>query len=206
MSPFASPDALVLSVLTVGRVGAGTGCRYLTEQVAAGRDDFAELSPAQALAYYSDTRAHGESPGRWLGKGLGTVGLTPGPVSASELENLVGKARHPHFDELLRVEALRLLNTQGLTNRDRQAALAAAEKSLHLGRAFAIYESAADRAERAVADLGDDADEASRDAIRARVLAEGDRQAVAGYELTFTPVKSVSVLAAIGGAGRVAGR
>ena len=68
-----------------------------------------------------------------------------------------------------------------------------------MGRAFATYESAADRAERAVADLGGDADEASRDAIRARVLAEGDRQAVAGYELTFTPVKSVSVLAALGG-------
>ena len=36
---------------------------------------------------------------------------------------------------------------------------------------------------------------------RARVLAEGDRQAVAAYELTFTPVKSVSVLAALGGEG-----
>jgi DNA primase catalytic core len=199
VSPLTSPNALVPSVLTVGRVGAGTGCRYLTEQVAAGREDFAELSPAQALAYYSDTKAHGESPGRWLGRGLGTVGLTAGPVSASELENLVGKARHPHFDDLLRAEALRLLNTQGLTNRDRQAALAAAEKNLHLGRAFATYQSAADRAERAVADLGGDADEASKDAIRARVLAEGDRQAVAAYELTLTPVKSVSVLAALGG-------
>src|SRR5262249_28105050 len=78
-------------------------------------------------------------------------------------------------------------------------ALAAAEKSLNLGRAFATYESAADRAERAVADLGDDADEASKDAIRAQVLAEGDRQSVAAYELTFTPVKSVSVLGAVGG-------
>ena len=135
MSPFASPKALVLSVLTVGRVGAGTGCRYLIEQVAAGPDDFAELSPAQALAYYSNTKAHSESPGRWLGHGLATVGLTPGSVSASELENLVGNARHPHFDDLLRIEALRLLSTQGLTNRERQAALAAAEKSLHLGRA-----------------------------------------------------------------------
>jgi DNA primase catalytic core len=189
----------VLSVLTVGRVGAGTGCRYLIEQVAAGPDDFAELSPAQALAYYSNIKAHSESPGRWLGHGLATVGLTPGSVSASELENLVGKARHPHFDDLLRAEAVRLLNDQSLSVRDRQAALAAAEKGLYLGRAFATYESAADRAERVVADLGEDADEASRDAIRARVLAEGDRQAVAGYELTFTPVKSVSVLAAIGG-------
>jgi hypothetical protein len=114
--------------LTVGRVAAGTGCKYLTEQVAAGKDDFAELSPAQALAYYSDTRAHGESPGRWLGRGLGTVGLVAGPVSATELENLVGKARHPHFDELLRAEAIRLLNDHSLSVPDRQAALAAAEK------------------------------------------------------------------------------
>ena len=186
--------------MTVGRVGAGAGCKYLTEQVAAGKDDFAELSPAQAVAYYSDTKAHGETPGRWLGRGLGTVGLAAGPVSATELENLVGKARHPHFDDLLRAEALRLLNDPSLSVRDRQAALAAAEKSLHLGRAFATYESAADRAERAVADLGEDADEASRDAIRAQVLAEGDRQAVAAYELTFTPAKSVSVLGVIGGA------
>ena len=49
MSPFACPNALVLSVLTVGRVGAGTGCEYLIEQVAAGRDDFAELSPVHLL-------------------------------------------------------------------------------------------------------------------------------------------------------------
>jgi hypothetical protein len=96
------------------------------------------------------------------------------------------RVRPPHFDELLRAETVRLLNDPSLSGRDRQAALAAAEKNLHLGRAFATYESAADRAERAVADLGGDADEASRDAVRARVLAEGDRQAVAAYELTFT--------------------
>lgn len=187
------------AMLTVGRVAAGAGCKYLTEQVAAGKDDFAELSPAQALSYYSDTRAHGESLGQWLGRGLDTLGLSVGPVSASELENLIGKARHPHFDELLHAEALRLLTDQSLSNAERHAALAAAEKNLYLGRAFAIYEPAAARAERAVADLGADADEASRDAIRAQVLAEGDRQAVAAYELTFTPVKSVSVLAAAGG-------
>ena len=86
-----------------------------------------------------------------------------------------------------------------MTGRERQAALAAAGKALVLGRAFATYESGADRAERAVQDLGEDADEASRDAIRAQVLAEGDRRAVAGYELTFTPVKSVSVLGVVGG-------
>lgn len=185
-------------MLTVGRVGAGTGCKYLTEQVATGKDDFAELSPAQALAYYSDTKAHGESPGRWVGRGLDTVGLA-GPVSATELENLVGNARHPHFDDMLRATAIQLLNDQSLSVGERKAALAQAEKGLYLGRAFATYESAADRAERAVADLGDDADEASKDAVRAQVLAEGDRQAVAAYELTFTPVKSVSVLGALGG-------
>src|SRR5664279_1895601 len=120
--------ALAWDVLTVGRVGAGTGCRYLTEQIAVGKDDFAELSPAQALTYYSDTRAHGESPGRWLGRGLGTLDLA-GPVRASELENLIGKARHPHFDELLRADAVRLLNAQDMTGRQRQAALTAAEKA-----------------------------------------------------------------------------
>src|SRR3954452_4777438 len=120
MSLLECAKALVPSVLTVGRVAAGTGCKYLTEQVAAGKDDFAELSPAQALAYYSDTRAHGESPGRWLGQGLGTVGLVAGPVSATELENLVGKARHPHFDDLLRVEGVRLLDDRSLCGRERR--------------------------------------------------------------------------------------
>ncbi len=184
--------------MTVGRVAAGTGCKYLSEQVAAGKDDFAELSPAQALAYYSDRNAQGESPGRWLGRGLPTLDLA-GSVSAPELENLIGKARHPHYDEQLQHRAVALLNDRSLTAEQRRAALATAEKDLYLGRGFATYESAADRAERAVADLGEDADEASRDAVRARVLAEGDRQAVAAYELTFTPVKSVSVLAAAGG-------
>jgi DNA primase catalytic core len=185
-------------VLTVGRVGAGTGWKYLTRQVASGADDFAELSPDQALAYYSDVHAHGESPGRWVGRGLPTLDLA-GAVQPAELENLVGQARHPHYDEQLQRRAIALLNDRSLSGPERRAALAAAEKALYLGRQFAIYESAADRAERAVADLGQDADEASRDAVRARVLAEGDRQAVAAYELTFTPVKSVSVLGAVAG-------
>ncbi|WAX58524.1 relaxase domain-containing protein [Jatrophihabitans cynanchi] len=185
-------------MLTVGRVGAGTGCKYLTRQVASGADDFAQLSPTQALAYYSDVHAHGESPGRWIGRGLSTLDLA-GAVQPAELENLVGQARHPHYDEQLQQRAIALLNDRSLRGPERRAALAAAEKALYLGRQFAIYESAADRAERAVADLGEDADEASRDAVRARVLAEGDRQAVAAYELTFTPVKSVSVLGAVAG-------
>lgn len=185
-------------MLTVGRVGAGTGCKYLTRQVASGADDFAELSPTQALAYYSDVHAHGESPGRWIGRGLPTLDLA-GAVQPAELENLVGQARHPHYDDQLQQRAIALLNDRSLSGQERRAALAAAEKALYLGRQFAIYESAADRAERAVADLGEDADEASRDAVRARVLAEGDRQAVAAYELTFTPVKSVSVLGAVAG-------
>jgi DNA primase catalytic core len=189
---------LGLGVLTLGRIGAGTGCRYLTEQTLGGRDDFAELSPARALSYYSETQAQGESPGRWLGRGLPTLGLS-GVVDAAELENVVGHGRHPRFDELLTVEARRLLADRTLTDAQRKTALREAERGLHLGRGYAIYESAASRAERAVADLGQDADEASRDAVRAEVLAEGDRQAVAGFELTFTPVKSVSVLAAIGG-------
>ena len=198
MSHSATAGALGLGVLTVGRVGAGSGCRYLTEQVAAGKDDFAELSPEQALSYYSDTKAHGESPGRWVGRGLGTLGLA-GPVSATELENLVGHARHPHFDDILRARAMELLTDKTLSAVQRTAGLNAAQKDLYLGRGYATYESAEDRAARAVEDLGDDADEASRDAVRAQVLAEGDRQAVAGYELTFTPVKSVSVLGVLGG-------
>ena len=103
-------------------------------------------------------------------------------MSAGELENLVGKARHPHFDELFCAEALRLLNHPRPDQPRAASGAGGGGEEPAPGAGFHdVSGSAADRAERAVADLGGDADEASRDAIRARVLADGDRQAVAAF-------------------------
>ena len=70
MSHSATAGALGSGVLTVGRVGAGSGCRYLTEQVAAGKDDFAELSVLPSWRTWSATRGTRTSttscaPARW---------------------------------------------------------------------------------------------------------------------------------------------
>ena len=70
-----SPNALVLSVLTVRARRCRHRLQVLDRQRAAGPDDFAELSPAQALAYYSDTKAHGESPGSLARAGVADRGL-----------------------------------------------------------------------------------------------------------------------------------
>jgi conjugative relaxase-like TrwC/TraI family protein len=62
-----------------------------------------------------------------------------------------------------------------------------------LGQKFPVFRSVDQRvAERLARESGADGDR--RDAIREEEQCKGEREAVAGYDLTFAPVKSVSVL------------
>lgn len=155
-------------VVTVSmrRMSAGSGYQYLLKSVAAGDGNRAHSTPL--TRYYEEA---GTPPGRWLGSGLHAFGdgqLRPGmEVTEEQLALLIGMGRDPV--------------TGG-----------------QLGRAYSAYTRLSERISERVDGLDsgmtaeDFAAEATR--IEAEETAAGMRQAVAGFDLTFSVPKSVSVL------------
>ena len=147
-------------------MSAGTGYQYLLRSVAVG--DGARVLSTPLTRYYS---AVGTPPGRWLGSGVrafGTGQLAAGlPVTEEQLALLIGMGRDPITGE-------------------------------PLGRAYPTYQRLVDRIDARVAALGPDlsVDDCAAETrrIEGEEMAAGLRQAVAGYDLTFSVPKSVSVL------------
>jgi conjugative relaxase-like TrwC/TraI family protein len=147
-------------------MSAGSGYKYLLRSVAAGDGDRA-LSTS-LTRYYSEA---GTPPGRWMGTGIRAFGdgqlLAGSAVTEEQLALLVGMGRDPITGE-------------------------------QLGRAYPSYRRLADRIQDRVEaldpemTLDDCAAETTR--IEAEETAAGTRQAVAGFDLTFSVPKSVSVL------------
>src|SRR6478609_10010126 len=75
--------------MTLHKLTAGDGYTYLTRQVAAA--DSTERGYSSLGDYYA---AKGESPGRWKGSGLASLGTT-GVVSEQQMKNLFGMGIHP---------------------------------------------------------------------------------------------------------------
>ena len=205
--------------MSMHKLTAGAGYDYLTRQVAA--LDATEKGHTGLASYYTE---RGETPGVWIGSGLdGIDGLTAGdPVTAEQMRALFGCGLHP-LAELRQQQ----LEGPDLSLRDYQdaARLGAPFKIVdsdvgpfrrEVARRFAAIQTAAglpagaplpaaDRArvrtelarERFLAEHG-------REPIDARELAgqiakdsRPRTQTVAGYDLTFSPVKSVSTLWAV---------
>lgn len=155
--------------VSMRRMSAGSGYQYLLRTVAAG-DGTRSLS-TPLTRYYSEV---GTPPGRWLGSGLRAFGngqLAPGmQVTEEQLALLIGMGRDPITGE-------------------------------QLGRAYPAYKRLADRIDERIAALDpemtqeDCAAETSR--IEVEETAAGTRHAVAGFDLTFSVPKSVSVLWAV---------
>ncbi|WP_425474873.1 MobF family relaxase [Nocardioides cheoyonin] len=147
-------------------MSAGTGYKYLLRSVAAGDGNRALSTPL--TRYYSEA---GTPPGRWMGTGIRAFGdgqlLAGSAVTEEQLALLVGMGRDPITGE-------------------------------QLGRAYPSYKRLADRIQDRVEALDpemtleDCAAETTR--IKAEETAAGTRQAVAGFDLTFSVPKSVSVL------------
>jgi conjugative relaxase-like TrwC/TraI family protein len=205
--------------MSVHKLTAGSGYDYLTRQVAA--LDATEKGHTGLAAYYTE---RGESPGVWIGSGMdGIDGLAAGdPVTAEQMRALFGCGLHP-LAEL----RLQQLDGPDLTVQDFQnvARLGAPFKivdndlrpfRLEVARRIAALNTA----------IGWPADASIAAADRARVrtqvarefflaahgrepidarelagqIAKDSRprtQTVAGYDLTFSPVKSVSALWAV---------
>ena len=205
--------------MSIHKLTAGSGYDYLTRQVAA--LDATEKGHTGLASYYTE---RGETPGVWIGSGLeGIDGLSAGdPVSAEQMRALFGCGLHP-FAELRQQQ----LEGPDLTTRDFQKVtqLGAPFKifdggvspfRLEVARRIAAINTAAGLPVGAPLPAADRAlvrtevasefflAEHGREPMDARELAgqiakdsRPRAQTVAGYDLTFSPVKSVSALWAV---------
>jgi conjugative relaxase-like TrwC/TraI family protein len=205
--------------MSIHKLTAGSGYDYLTRQVAA--LDATEKGHVGLASYYTE---RGENPGSWIGSGLaGIDGLGAGDaVTAEQMKALFGAGLHP-----LATQRLEQLDAADLTDANIKAAVRlgepfkvyASEMSpfrVEVARRIAAQPAAAGQLEDESVSATDRArirtevaqeffrNQHGRDPIDARELAatiaKGLRprtQTVAGYDLTFSPVKSVSTLWAV---------
>ena len=204
--------------MSLHKLTAGDGYTYLTRQVAAA--DATHIGHVALGDFYA---AKGESPGLWTGSGLaGLAGVNAGsPVSAKQMKALFGEGRHPNADTMstamiaaghTRAEALqasklgRAFYTYQATPPLRVAIsrrFVGHNKSLGLAWNAKI---SADVRRQIRGEVGAEmfVDAHGRPPADQRELSgfiaahsQKARTAVAGYDLTFSPVKSVSALWAI---------
>ena len=205
--------------MSLHKLTAGSGYDYLTRQVAA--LDATEKGHTGLASYYAE---RGESPGVWIGSGLdGIDGLAAGdPVSAEQMRALFGCGLHP-LAELRQQQ----LEGPDLTLRDFQSVARLGVPFKIVDNDLIPFRvEVAKRISGLNAAIGWPADASIAAADRARVrtqvareffVAEHGRepldarelagqiakdsrprtQTVAGYDLTFSPVKSVSTLWAV---------
>lgn len=192
--------------MSLHKLAAGSGYTYLTRQVAA--HDRAERSKVGLAAYYEEK---GESPGRWLGNGLAGLDLADGDVvTEEEMKLLFGQGRHPRSEEPDAVgrgwDALgRSFPTFAASTLRQEVAAAFSEHNTSQGRAWNApipnEERARIRTEVATRAFARAHGRAPRDDTELTgFVATASKPAqtpVAGYDLTFSPVKSVSALWAL---------
>jgi conjugative relaxase-like TrwC/TraI family protein len=199
------------------KLTAGDGYTYLTRQVAA--HDSTEKGRSSLRDYYSE---RGESPGQWLGAGL--EGLAIGiddPITEAQMKSLFGEGRHPNADRLADAVIAAGGNSAqalvaGTLGRPFNVYDGAPAFQVQVAREFTAYNRGQGVAWNAPIKVEERARirsgaatrmftaELSRPPEDARELAgfvaRASRQAttaVAGYDLTFSPVKSVSTLWAL---------
>jgi conjugative relaxase-like TrwC/TraI family protein len=205
--------------MSIHKLTAGSGYDYLTRQVAA--LDATDKGHVPLASYYTE---RGESPGVWIGSGLtGIDGLKTGdPVTAEQMRALFGVGLHP-----LATQRQQQLQGPDLTDRDYQAVtrLGAPFKiypndippfRVEVAKRIAELNAAAGlprdwpvaRSERArvrtevarevfAAEHGRPPQDARELAAAIAKHSRPRTTAVAGYDLTFSPVKSVSTLWAL---------
>ena len=173
--------------MSIRKVSAGDGYAYLLRSVVRGDGD--RSAPDRVTRYYLEA---GTPPGFWLGSGLEALdpalavagpevapgdgapdvaGLVEGDVvTEDQLKLLIGAGRHP------------------ITG-------------ARLGRDYRTYKPVAQRIDERVAKLDrwltDEERTIETAAIESEEHRAGDRHAVAGFDLTFSVPKSVSVLWAL---------
>jgi conjugative relaxase-like TrwC/TraI family protein len=205
--------------MSIHKLTAGSGYDYLTRQVAA--QDATEKGHTGLASYYTE---RGETPGQWMGSGMaGIDGLEAGDVvTAQQMQALFGSGHHP-----LAEQRREQLQGPGLTDRDYQGVTRLGVPfKVFSGDVSAFRLEVATRiagVNEAAGLPGDwpvPADQRAQvrtEVAREFFVAEHGRQpqdarelagliarhsrpktaAVAGFDLTFSPVKSVSTLWAV---------
>jgi len=204
--------------MTVHKLTAGDGYTYLTRQVAAhdatnrGYDNLGE--------YYSEK---GEAPGLWMGRGLARVPDFPvgTHVTEAQMVALFGEGRHPNADQIERAATTARAHPWLI---DQASRLGAPYRIHEQANMFSRRCAGAFRDHNITLDLEENTPVPAADRARLRTelartmftetygrepvdarelsghLARISRQAttaVAGYDLSFSPVKSVSTLWAV---------
>lgn len=206
--------------MSLHKLTAGGGYDYLTRQVAA--HDSTELGSSTGLASYYTER--GETPGQWIGSGMiGLEGLTAGDVvTAEQMHNLFGLGIHPLAQELQAA----MERAQAPANEVERATRVGVPFKVYKGdvsnfrievaRALSHYNESRGLPRDHAVPIDERAqirtrigtnffrEEHGRDPHDARELAAAIAKhsrpkttAVAGFDLTFSPVKSVSSLWAL---------
>src|SRR3954470_14484422 len=204
--------------MTLHKLTAGDGYTYLTRQVAA--HDATKRGFGSLGDYYSEK---GEAPGVWMGRGLAGVPDFPASerVTEAQMVALFGEGRHPNAAEIERAgrlagkdpQQVELASRLGAPYRvfehanefRRRCAEGFREHNITRGLDPVTPVPEEDRARiRTAVASAMFAESYGRPPVDARELsghvARMSRQAttaVAGYDLTFSPVKSVSTLWAI---------
>lgn len=197
--------------MTIHVLHAGNGYTYLTRSVAACD---ARLGKSESLADYYV--AKGRPPGHWAGRGAAGLEVS-GVVTEAQMRNLFGEGRHPDADRLAAglvaagttpeaaVRATRLGRRfpryQARPGVARKVAEARAAEELRLDRPLTQQERLTVRRTVLAAEYRRRHGRAAIDPVELEEAAQegaGRREAVAGYDLVFTPVKSVAVLWGIG--------
>ena len=179
--------------------------------------DSTELGRTTLTSYYSEK---GETPGRWVGSGLAALDMTAGsPVDETQMKALFGSGLHPNAEA--RLEALphnasreqhREAQRLGLPFRVRRdvtwfqqevaerCTIWATEHGLAVGDEVPVDVRAAIRDQLATDTFTARMGRAPSDLELSTQVAELSRNpntACAGFDVTFSPVKSVSALWAI---------
>lgn len=200
-------------MMTVHVLHAGDGYTYLTRQVASA--DVARKRGEDLSAYYLQ---HGNPPGEWVGAGLAGLDVS-GRVDESQMKNLFGEGKHPDAE---RIEREALAAGASVLEADRASQLGRRFARYDppddhgygelLSGLFASFKAENDRDPRPGPERDELRWEAARqvagrlhegpvsDAQVAQLLASVGREQrhpVAGYDLVFTPAKSVSTLWAL---------
>ncbi|MDN5779343.1 MAG: relaxase domain-containing protein, partial [Humibacillus sp.] len=205
--------------MSLHKLTAGDGYTYLTRQVAAA--DSSELGRVALADYYTEK---GERPGTWLGTGLaGIAGVEVGAVvSEAQMKALFGEGRHPDADELQKAViaaggTVKVAIASSALGRPfakyddepsafiTQVTLAYRQWNTDQGRSYDAPVPAEERSWiRSTVGRETFTEQYGRAPLDDRELAghiarssRPARLAVAGYDLTFSPVKSVSTLWAL---------
>ena len=191
-------------MMTIAKITAGEGYTYLIRQVAQISPETAPIAgdagqAQDAAGYYT---AEGNPPGRWIGRGAPLLGVDGQQVTEAQMKALFGLGQHPDADAM--IAAYLEEHGHGLhTAAERAQVLGDATRHVSLGRAFPSYEPLDPFEERvsrrltAITKRSRTSPTPAESRRAAREEAHAGRAAAAGWDLVFTPVKSVSLLWAL---------